>query len=58
MDSGSTKIPELHSLVPGYRPEAWLPAKVDINRLQPKDRDLVLTFLDAFLTKTKLRGIM
>lgn len=37
---------------------ATLNRVLEINRLQPKDREMVLTFLDAFLTRTKLQGIM
>lgn len=37
---------------------ATLDRVLEINRLQPKDREMVLTFLDAFLTRTRLRGIL
>ncbi len=32
--------------------------KFDINKLQPKEREMVFTFLDAFLQKTKLQQIL
>ena len=31
---------------------------LEINKLQPKDKEMVFSFLDAFLTRAKLQAIM
>jgi transcriptional regulator with XRE-family HTH domain len=38
--------------------KATLSRILEINKLQPKEKEMVFTFLDAFLTKTKLQRIM
>ena len=38
--------------------KATLDRVLEINKLQPKEKEMVFTFLDAFLTKTKLQSIM
>ncbi len=38
--------------------KATLDRVLEINKLQPKEKEMVFTFLDAFLTKTKLQGLL
>jgi len=38
--------------------KATLNRILEINKLQPKEREMVFTFLDAFLQKTKLQQIL
>ena len=38
--------------------KATLNRVLEIDKLQPKDKEMVFTFLDAFLTKTKLQGLI
>lgn len=38
--------------------KATLNRVLEINKLQPKEKEMVFTFLDAFLTKTKLQGLL
>ena len=38
--------------------KATLNRVIEIDKLKPKDKEMVFTFLDAFLTKTKLQGLI
>ena len=38
--------------------KATLDRVLEINKLQPKEKEMVFTFLDTFLTKTKLQGLL
>jgi len=38
--------------------KATLDRVLEINKLQSKEKEMVFTFLDAFLTKTKLQGLL
>ncbi len=38
--------------------KATLNRVIEIDKLKPRDKEMVFTFLDAFLTKTKLQGLI